>query len=104
MDFRRARVFFTIFTALIVAGAGLALILGLPVIRMLVAVQVLNGALLPIVLVFILRLVNDERVAGELKNTRTYNVLGWGTFALVTAAVMLGTQVLGLLGLEPFGR
>jgi Mn2+/Fe2+ NRAMP family transporter len=105
LDFRRARIFFTIFTALIVAGAATALIPGLPVIKMLVAVQVLNGALLPVVLVFILRLVNDERLTGELKNTRFYNVLGWGTFALITTAVtvMLGGQLLGLLGLDPFG-
>ena len=102
LDFRRARIFFTIFTALIVAGAASALIPGLPVIKMLVAVQVLNGALLPVVLVFILRLVNDERLTGELKNTRLYNVLGWGTFALVTTAVavMLGGQLWGLLGLK----
>jgi Mn2+/Fe2+ NRAMP family transporter len=106
LDFRRARIFFTLFTALIVAGAASALIPGLPVIEMLVAVQVLNGALLPVVLVFILRLVNDERLAGELKNTRLYNVLGWGTFALDTTAVavMLGGQLLGLLGLDPFGN
>ena len=105
LDFRRARIFFTIFTALIVFGAAAALIPGLPVIKMLVAVQVLNGALLPVVLVFILRLVNDERLTGELKNTRFYNVLGWGTFALVTTAVtvMLGGQLLDFLGLNPFG-
>ena len=105
LDFRRARIFFTIFTALIVVGAAAALIPGLPVIKMLVAVQVLNGALLPVVLVFILRLVNDERLTGELKNTRFYNVLGWGTFALVTTAVtvMLGGQLLDFLGLNPFG-
>ena len=105
LDFRRARIFFTIFTALIVVGAASALIPGLPVIKMLVAVQVLNGALLPVVLVFILRLVNDERLTGELKNTRLYNVLGWSTFALVTTAVtvMLGGQLLDLLDLDPFG-
>jgi Mn2+/Fe2+ NRAMP family transporter len=105
LDFRRARIFFTIFTALIVVGAASALIPGLPVIKMLVAVQVLNGALLPVVLVFILRLVNDERLTGELKNTRLYNVLGWGTFALITTAVtvMLGGQLLEFLGLNPFG-
>jgi len=68
------------------------------VIQLLVAIQVLNGVLLPIILVFILLLINDQRLTGDLKNTRLYNVLGWGTFALVTTAViiMLGSQVLGL--------
>jgi Mn2+/Fe2+ NRAMP family transporter len=65
-----------------------------------VTVSVLNGVLLPIMLVFILRLINDERLMGGLKNTRVYNILGWGTFALITIAVvvMLGSQVLSLLG------
>ncbi len=100
LDFRRAPIFFGLFTGLIVLGALVSLIPNLPVIQWLVAVQVLNGALLPIMLVFILRLINDEGLMGVLKNTRTYNVLGWGTFALITIAVviMLGSQLLSLLG------
>jgi Mn2+/Fe2+ NRAMP family transporter len=68
----------------------------LPVIKLLLAVQALNGALLPVILLFVMRLVNDEELTGDLKNTTAYNVLGWGTFALVTSAVtmMLGTQLL----------
>jgi Mn2+/Fe2+ NRAMP family transporter len=75
-----------------------ALIPNVPVIQLLVAIQVLNGVLLPIILVFILLLINDPRLTGDLKNTRLYNVFGWGTFALVTTAViiMLGSQVLEL--------
>jgi Mn2+/Fe2+ NRAMP family transporter len=55
-----------------------------------------NGVLVPIILLFVLRLVNDERLMGGLKNGRAYNLLGWGTFALVTSAamMMLGTQLL----------
>ncbi len=100
LDFRRAPIFFGLFTGLIFLGALISLIPNLPVIQWLVAVQVLNGVLLPIMLVFILRLINDEGLMGALKNTRTYNVLGWGTFALITIAVviMLGSQVLSLLG------
>ncbi len=98
LDFRRARIFFGLFTALIVIGAGLALIPRLPVIRFLLWIQVLNGILLPVILVFILILINDRRLTGDLRNTTLYNVLGWGTFALVTSAVlvMLGSQLLGL--------
>jgi Mn2+/Fe2+ NRAMP family transporter len=100
LDFRRAPLFFGLFTALIVLGMALSLIPNLPVIQWLVAVQVLNGILLPVMLVFILRLINDPNLMGPLKNTRFYNILGWGTFVLITAAVvvMLGTQLLGLLG------
>jgi Mn2+/Fe2+ NRAMP family transporter len=100
LDFRRAPLFFGLFTVMIALGAGLALVPNLPVIRLLLAVQVFNGAMLPIVLVFILRLANDQRLMGNLKNTRLYNLLGWGTFALVTAAVVVlfGGQLVGWLG------
>lgn len=105
LDFRRAPKFFTLFSALIVFGAGVALIPGLPVIRLLVAIQVLNGALLPVVLIFILVLINDARLTGDLKNTPLYNALGWGTFALVTSAVavLLGGQLLSFFGVKIFG-
>ncbi|MDQ3815024.1 MAG: divalent metal cation transporter [Armatimonadota bacterium] len=106
LDFRRAPLFFRLFTALIVLGAGLALIPNLPVIQWLLLVQVLNGVLLPIILVFILILINDRRLMGDLKNTPLYNVFGWGTFALVTTAVvtMLGSQLLQMLGIDVFRK
>jgi len=105
LDFRRARVFFTLFTSLIVIGAVVALIPNLPLIKMLLWIQVLNGILLPIILVFILLLINDSRLVGHLKNTRWSNILGWGTFALITTAVviMLGGQLLDALGIQLFG-
>jgi NRAMP (natural resistance-associated macrophage protein)-like metal ion transporter len=54
LDFRRAPLFFALFTALIVVGAGAALVPHLPIIKLLLWVQVLNGILLPIILIFIL--------------------------------------------------
>jgi len=104
LDFRRARVFFNLFTTLIIIGAVVALIPNVPLIKMLVWIQVLNGVLLPIILVFILLLINDRRLVGHLKNTRLYNVLGWGTFAVITTAVviMLGGQLLDLFGIHLF--
>jgi Mn2+/Fe2+ NRAMP family transporter len=100
LDFRRAPIFFGLFSGMIFVGAGLSLIPNLPVIQWLVTVSVLNGVLLPVMLVFILRLINDQQLMGSLKNTRLYNILGWGTFVLITAAVivMLVSQVLSMLG------
>jgi len=105
LDFRRARLFFGLFTILILFGAAVALLPNMPVMQLLVGIQVLNGVLLPIILVFILRLINDERLTGALKNTRLYNVLGWGTVALITMAVvvMLGSQCRQVLGISLFG-
>ena len=105
LDFRRARLFFGLFTALIVIGALVSLIPNVPVIEWLLAVQVLNGVLLPITLLFILRLINDAGLVGSLKNSRLYNVLGYGTFVIVTTAVvvMLGSQLLEKLGINWLG-
>lgn len=102
LDFRRGKVFFSLFTALILIGAGLALIPNVPVMQLLVGVQVLNGVLLPIILVFILLLINDKRLTGDLKNTRRNNLLAFGTLILITTAVvvMLGGQLLELLGIH----
>jgi Mn2+/Fe2+ NRAMP family transporter len=89
LDYRRGKVFFGLFTAFIVLGALAALIPGVPIFPLLVGIQVLNGVLLPIILVFILILINDEKLTGNLKNTKTYNVLGWATFGLITTAVLV---------------
>jgi|SRR5688572_8964351 len=100
LDFRRGRVFFSLFTALIVLGVVLALIPGIPVMKLLVGVQVLNGLLLPIILVFILLLINDKSLTKELKNTRLNNAMGIGTLLLITTAVlvMIGGQLIEWLG------
>src|SRR5688572_20235198 len=105
LDFRRGKTFFTIFTAFIVMGAGIALISDLLIFPLLVGIQVLNVILLPIILVFILLLVNDTNLMGELKNSLIYNILGWGTFMMITIAViiMLGGQLLELFGIQLFG-
>jgi Mn2+/Fe2+ NRAMP family transporter len=100
LDYRRGKVFFGLFTAFIVLGAVAALIPGIPIFPLLVGIQVLNGVLLPIILIFILILINDEKLTGELRNGRIYNMLGWSTFALITIAVlvMLASEVYSLLG------
>ncbi|HVF30918.1 MAG TPA: Nramp family divalent metal transporter [Pyrinomonadaceae bacterium] len=105
LDYRRGREFFLLFTAFIILGAGVALIPGIPIFPLLVGIQVLNGVLLPIILVFLLLLINDERLVGDLKNTPTVNLLGWGTFAMITIAVtiMLLGQLLELFGVDLFG-
>jgi Mn2+/Fe2+ NRAMP family transporter len=102
LDFRQAPVFVSIFSALIALGAAVALIPNLPLIQLLVGIQVLNGMLLPVILVFLLLLINDRRLVGPLKNGLLYNVLSWGTVALVTTAVvvLLGTQLLSAIGID----
>jgi Mn2+/Fe2+ NRAMP family transporter len=104
LDYRRGKQFFGLFTAFIVVGAVVALIPNIPIFPMLVGIQVLNGVLLPFVLVFILLLINREKLTGELKNTPIYNLLGWGTFGIITIAVLvfLVGQALEMLNINLF--
>ncbi len=91
--FREAPVFMGIFTGLIVLGAGVALIPGLPIIPVLIAIQVVNGVLSPIVLVSALRLSNDPEVMGNHRNGPVLNVI-----ATVTVIVVI-VLTLALLGM-----
>jgi NRAMP (natural resistance-associated macrophage protein)-like metal ion transporter len=105
LDFRRAPIFLSLFTGLLVAGALVALIPGLPVFALLVGIQALNGVLLPVILIFMLKLINDRRLVGELGNGPLYNVLAWGTaiVLIVLVTLMLGNLVLDALGIDLFG-
>ena len=87
-------------TALIVIGAVVVLIPGLPLIGVILVSQNLNGILLPIILVFMLRLVNNPRIMGEHTNPRWLNVVAWGLTGLVIllTAVLLGSTLAGWLG------
>src|SRR5690606_27478607 len=104
LGFRRGRVFLGLFTVLLGFGALVALVPGLPVIRLLVLIQVLNGVLLPSVLLFILLLANDAELMGPLRNGRGTNMLGWGSLVLVTVAILVlfGTGLLEISGLHLF--
>jgi Mn2+/Fe2+ NRAMP family transporter len=79
-----APVFMGLFSGLVVLGAALALIPGLPLFKVLVGVYVLNGLLLPIELFAILRLINNRELMGEHVNRPLYNVLAWGIAVLVS--------------------
>jgi Mn2+/Fe2+ NRAMP family transporter len=89
-----APIFNGIYTLLIALAALFVLIPNLPLIQVIVATQFLNGLLLPIVLVFVLRLVNDRDLMGSYTNSRLFNVLSYGTTAilvLLTVALLVFT-------------
>lgn len=90
-----------IYTFVIAFGAALVLLPGAPLIQIMVLSQAVNGVLLPFLLVFMLRIVNDRRFMGRHVNGRVTNMLGWGTALVVTGltAVLLGGSVLQGLGL-----
>ena len=71
---REAPVFVGVITVLIAIGTVVALIPGVPVIRLLVAVQVVNGVLLPVTLFFVWRLAANRELMGELRERPVFNV------------------------------
>lgn len=84
--FSEAPVFYWLYTILIVAGAGVILLPGFPLLKVTVLSQVLNGILLPFVLLFMLLLVNKRELMGRHVNTRFYNIVAW--FTAVAMAVL----------------
>jgi NRAMP (natural resistance-associated macrophage protein)-like metal ion transporter len=92
--FREAPVFYWLYTILVAAGAALILIPGIPLVRVIVFSQVLNGILLPFVLIFMLLLVNKRDIMGKHTNSRFYNIVAWATTAImiVLSLAMVFTQ------------
>lgn len=88
-SFREAPIFLGTFTFLVAVGAAIAIVPNLPLIRVLLVTQVINGLLLPIVLFAVLRLVNDREVMGRYVNGPIYNVLAWLTAIVVTILSLL---------------
>ena len=86
--FEEAPAFYWFYTVLIVAGAGVLLIPGLPLVRIMVLSQVVNGIVLPFVLIFMLRLINDPDLMGEHVNSKAYNAIAWGTSVVMIALTL----------------
>jgi Mn2+/Fe2+ NRAMP family transporter len=88
-SFREAPIFLGVFTFLVATGALVAMIPGLPLIRVLLVTQVINGLLLPVILIAILRLVNNRELMGEYRNSRLLNVVAWLATVIVCALSFL---------------
>jgi len=88
-SFREVPIFLGIFTTLVVIGAFVALIPGIPQIQLLVLTQCINGLLLPVLLIAIVLLANNEEIMGQYKNTLWFNVLAWTITAVVSVLSLL---------------
>lgn len=88
-SFREAPIFVGIFTFLVALGALVAMMPGLPLIRVLLVTQVINGLLLPVVLIAILRLVNSRELMGAQVNGPLYNLAAWLTTIIVSGLSLL---------------
>jgi NRAMP (natural resistance-associated macrophage protein)-like metal ion transporter len=81
--FSEAPAFYWLYTALIAFGAGFVLIPHLPLLRVILISQVANGVLLPVVLTFMLILINRESVMGDMRNSRFFNIVAWTTSVVI---------------------
>ena len=100
-DFRTAPEFFWLYTGLIVFGGALVLYPRAPLILIMYFSQVVNGALLPFVLIFMLKLINDRELMGEHVNSKAFNGIAWTTtwvMIVLTALLLVLTVFPGLPG------
>lgn len=98
-SFREAPIFYWLFTFLIVAGGGVILIPGFPLVKMILLSQVINGVLLPFVLIFMIIIVNKQRVMKEWTNSPLYNLVAWGAVVIMIGLTLalVGITVRGML-------
>jgi len=81
--FSEAPAFYWLYTLLIAFGAGVVLLPGIPLIKVIYYSQVVNGLLLPFLLVFMLVLINKKDLMGEYRNSPLINVAAWTTSVIL---------------------
>ena len=94
---QEAPIFFGVYTALIVLGAGVILLPIQSLVKTMMASQTLNGVLLPVILVVMLQLINNRRLMGRWVNGRWFNLLAW----MMVILLILLTVILVLVSLFP---
>ena len=86
--FKEAPIFYWLFTFLIVVGAGVILLPSFPLVKMILVSQVINGILLPFVLIFMILIVNKKRVMKEWINSGWYNTVAWASVILMVGLTL----------------
>lgn len=82
--FLEAPQFYGLYSLMVLLGAAVILLPDMPLIRIMFYSQVINGAILPVILVFMLLLVNDRRLMGKHANGSVMNIVSWLTVAVLT--------------------
>jgi len=93
--FSEAPFFYWLYTGLIVAGAGVILWPNLPLVKITILSQVVNGAVLPFVLIAMLLLINKRELMGRHVNSRFFNFVAWLTtiiMIVLTLMMLFGTS------------
>jgi Mn2+/Fe2+ NRAMP family transporter len=90
---REAPIFYWLYTLLIVVGAGIVLLPKFSMVQMILLSQVLNGMLLPVILIYMLLLINKKSLMNEWVNPPFYNVVTWATVAIVIGMTLALTGI-----------
>ncbi len=98
-DFEQAPQFFWLFTIIIVISAGLILIPNAPLMSIMFISQVVNGAVLPFVLMFMIKLINDKNLMGTYVNGPVFNVIAWLTIVIMILLTVIMTIDIAFPGL-----
>ena len=87
--FSEARIFYSLYTGLIVVGAGVVLIPHIPLLKLILLSQVANGMLIPFVLIYMLLLVNKPGLMGDQRNGKWQNAVAVSTSVVMIALTMM---------------
>jgi Mn2+/Fe2+ NRAMP family transporter len=92
--FKEAPEFYWLYTAIIVLSAGMILMPGVPLLKIILTSQILNGLLLPVILVFMALLIRRRELMGEYVNGPVYDIVTWGTIVVLVglALAMVATS------------
>jgi Mn2+/Fe2+ NRAMP family transporter len=90
---REAPVFYFLYTSLIAIGAGVVLLPGFQLVKMILLSQVLNGVLLPFILIFMVILINKKDLMGEWVNPRWFNWASWATVVIMIGLTLALTGI-----------
>jgi NRAMP (natural resistance-associated macrophage protein)-like metal ion transporter len=96
-DYKDAPAFFGIYTGIIILGALFILIPGISLIDIILATQQIAGLLSPIILTFMIILINDKRIMGKHVNTKVQNIISWATvlFIITLSIILFASQLIG---------
>ncbi|MDF2884631.1 MAG: Mn2+ and Fe2+ transporter of the family, partial [Clostridiaceae bacterium] len=86
-----------IYTGIIILGALFILIPGISLIDIILATQQIAGLLSPIILTFMIILINDKRIMGKHVNTKVQNIISWATvlFIITLSVILFASQLIG---------
>ncbi|MDO8647028.1 MAG: Nramp family divalent metal transporter [Candidatus Diapherotrites archaeon] len=96
--FKEAPQFYGLITILIAVGALIIMLPNIPLIPIMYISQVINGIMLPIILIMMLLIINDKKIMGEYTNGKWFNIIAWvSAIALSALSITLVLQQVGIL-------